>query len=152
MRDQAIQLRPASRNDDRLLFGWRNDLTTRSMFFSSKLVSWENHTDWLGKVLSDPDERLIVGELEGQPVGVIRLSRVTDSIVISVTVDPQSRGRGVATRLLGECIRSTEEWLQGIPFVARIKVGNAASVKMVQNCGFVEVESQGDAIVMHLAR
>lgn len=91
-------IRPASRDDVRLLFEWRNDVSTRRMFKSKDVVLWEDHVSWLDRRLKLEQPNLFVFEVDGIPVGTFRI----DDHDLSYTVAPRHRNRGLAKLMLNE--------------------------------------------------
>lgn len=48
-----ISVRPATRDDVRVLYDWRNDEATRAHSRSSEALEWDSHVSWLDRTLSD---------------------------------------------------------------------------------------------------
>lgn len=144
MRAAGLALRPASMADAALLLTWRNDPATRAASFTTGEVSWPDHLQWLADVLSDRRRILEVGEIEGVPVGVVRLDREgASAATISVTVAPEARGLGLAAALLRRAVAAAAA--RGIGRVdARIRPGNDASRRAFVAAGFTVV-SDGTA-------
>ena len=53
MENIEIRLRPANLEDCKNLFQWRNAEETRTFFFDSFPIPWENHHKWLENILID---------------------------------------------------------------------------------------------------
>lgn len=129
-----MKLRPATTDDARRLFDWRNDPLTRAMSNNTDPVAWDRHVEWLSKRLArDHPHRgsqrenphLYIFELDGEPVGTVRL----DGDEISYTVAPEHRQKGVAKTMLTEAFR------QFGPKRAEIKPENVASIKAARAAG-----------------
>lgn len=140
MREALMKLRPATRGDARVLHRWRNDGETRAASLSSAAVPWGEHVAWLDRSLGSPDTRLLVGELEGAPIGVVRIDRNGESATISVTVAPEARSRGLATPLIRAGVQAAAA-LGVERVIALIRRENTASISAFQAAGF------GDAVV-----
>jgi RimJ/RimL family protein N-acetyltransferase len=132
-----MRLRPASREDARLLFEWRNDSATRESSFSTEPVSWDDHRTWLDRSVEDPHRALYVAEDDRGPVGTVRLDLEPAPPTISVTVAPERRGEGHASRLIAAAAER-----HGPPIVALIKPGNDASVRAFERAGFRRADEQ----------
>jgi RimJ/RimL family protein N-acetyltransferase len=126
-----MRLRPATSDDARLLYDWRNDPGTRQSSFSTDPVSWEEHRAWVDRAVADPRRVLYIAEDEHGPVGTVRLDLDPAPPTISVTVAPGRRGQGHASRLIAAVAER-----HGPPIVALIKPGNDASVRAFERAGF----------------
>ena len=122
-----MSLRPATMRDFDLLLGWRNDEETRCQSGNPKPVSRSVHRRWM----MTHDDGLFVAELDGAPVGTIRLDRKTGEV--HLTVSPECRGHGHATEMLN-LIRKKARSLPAI--WGRIKMDNVASKMAFFRAGF----------------
>ncbi|MCK1511868.1 GNAT family N-acetyltransferase [Bradyrhizobium sp. 190] len=120
-----FQIRPATRDDARRLFDWRNDESTRNMSKSKSLIPWEDHLGWLDRRLKMDQPNLFVFEVDGQPVATFRI----DGRDLSYTVAPEHRNRGVAKLMLNE-VRSRFGSLR-----AHVYSDNVPSIKVAQSAG-----------------
>jgi RimJ/RimL family protein N-acetyltransferase len=136
-----MRLRSATRDDARLLFVWRNDPATRESSFSTQPVSWDDHRAWLDRVVDDPHRALYVAEDERGPVGTVRMDLDPEPATISVTVAPDRRGEGQASRLIAAAAEHHHP-----PIVALIKPGNDASVRAFERAGFRHRGEQDGAL------
>lgn len=107
MFSDAIDLRPAAADDCDRIWEWRNDDRTRRHSRDPSPVALETHRKWFTSTLSSPDRILLIGECEGDPVGVLRYDRTGDTATISVYLVPGREGRGEGARL----IRTGSRWL-----------------------------------------
>lgn len=135
----GIVLRRATENDERSLFEWRNASETRRYAFNPKPIGWEEHVQWFRSSLACPDRHLFIGELEGQPVGVLRYDVTDETGEISIYLVPGCSGRGLGTALL----RAGSDWVaNNLPQVtklcAKILPENVASRKAFAKAGYVE--------------
>lgn len=117
MRPQVV-LRTAAAADCRDIWRWRNEPAVRRASNSVDRISWETHQAWFESVLSDPNRRLLIGEVVGEPVGVVRFDVVGAEAAISIYLTPKGRGRGIGPQLLMQ----GQAWLKpNRPEVVRIK-------------------------------
>lgn len=137
-----LTLRPATPDDEAILLHWRNDLHARAMFHDSAEVDAATHAKWFARVVWNERHVLLIGEVDGVPVGAVRYDRVKDHWEVSVNVAPEARGRGMGTALL----RQGAAHVSG-RVVARIKPNNAASLRAFAYAGYV-VESESVAEVV----
>jgi RimJ/RimL family protein N-acetyltransferase len=113
-------------DDAAVLLAWRNDLRTRAMSVQSSTVLWKDHLRWLEQRLSKGGPGIMIAEIDGEPVGTVRLD---EPDLISYTVAPAWRGRGVAASML-EAARH-----QFGPRRARIKRANLLSIRAARAAG-----------------
>ena len=122
-------IRPAARDDARLLFEWRNDESTRSVSKNRALIAWDEHLGWLDRRLGMDHPNLFLFEVDGQPVATFRI----DGNDLSYTVAPEHRNRGIAKLMLNE-VRSRFGRLRAHVYSANIpsiKVAQSADLEVV---------------------
>jgi spore coat polysaccharide biosynthesis predicted glycosyltransferase SpsG len=153
--------RPATLQDSRLLWQWRNDPATRAASRSSAEVSWDDHLRWLTSSLPRTDRRLLVIETPGgtdgraEAVGTVRwdltgapganaegLPGAGRQWEVSITVAPQRRGQSLAGPLLRaaelDLSRTTRSvGAQASAYLAVVHVDNSASVRLFETSGYV---------------
>jgi len=94
-------LRPVGENDARLLWGWANDPTTRSVSFTTEPIPWEDHVKWLEGKMKDPNCFLYIALARGgTPLGQIRFDVEGSEAEVSVSLDARFRGRGYGSALV----------------------------------------------------
>ena len=133
----SLQAWPARNTDAPALLRWRNDSTTRAMSLQTGIVSEQEHMAWLAAVLKDPTVRLmIVGDVD-EVVGTYRLDYVgTNDVEISLTVAPEHRGQGYASRIIDlavnhACVLCADR------VSAVVLESNTLSIRAFERCGFV---------------
>ncbi|WP_420147090.1 GNAT family N-acetyltransferase [Spirosoma sp.] len=134
--------RLAQLTDAQLYFEWTNDPDTRRQSFNSAPISLETHVAWFTQKLADGNTLMIVFENEtGKPVGQVRFERkpvadMPDEIIISLSVDAQERGKGLAHQLIEQgCAVCAENW-GDVTVHAYIKPENQASGRAFERAGF----------------
>lgn len=126
-----VVLRRATGDDGALLFRWANDRETRRNSLSHEPISWETHIAWLARRLADPGTKLLIAELDGHPVGTVRFD-LDAEVVISLTVAPERRGKGLATPIiLAACALIDRD------VIAEVLPHNEASIRAFLRAGFV---------------
>lgn len=134
-----IELRRATESDDRKLFEWRNAPETRRYAFDSNPIAWEDHIRWLRASLANTRRHLLIGEIGGEAVGVLRYDLQDDCAEISIYLAPGNSGRGLGTSLL----REGNAWVRmNLPQASRIRAKilpeNIPSQKAFAKAGYVE--------------
>jgi len=103
----AIQLRPAVEGDCEAIYTWRNAEDTRRYIFDARPIPLETHRQWYQRAMENPDRILLIGELDGKAVGVLRYDVTGDEAMVSIFLVPGTSGKGVGTQL----IRAGSTWL-----------------------------------------
>src|SRR5437899_695344 len=90
-----VALRPATWEDSRRIWEWRNEEATREASFNTGEVSYEEHERWFSRKLVDPNTRIfIVADLQGGELGYLRFDIKDNEAEISVTIDKNKRRSG----------------------------------------------------------
>lgn len=120
-------LRKVVFDDWHLLLTWRNDPGTRLNSITSKLISEEEHKQWLQLALNNPNRQLFIAMDNGLPVGTVRadFEAATGFYELSWTVAPDMRGKGKGK----EMVKMLAGQLPGIVF-AKVKKDNHSSIKI----------------------
>ncbi|WP_063707824.1 GNAT family N-acetyltransferase [Bradyrhizobium centrolobii] len=121
-----FRIRPATKDDARRLFEWRNDESTRTMSKNKDVVEWDEHLGWLDRRLKMNKPGLFIFELDGEPVATFRV----DGEDVSYTVAPEHRNRGVAKLMLNE-VRARFGCLR-----AHVYSDNEPSIRAARRAGF----------------
>jgi RimJ/RimL family protein N-acetyltransferase len=152
----ALVARPATLQDARALWQWRNDPTTRAFSRSSAQVSWDDHLDWLTASLTRTDRVLLMIEDPGgtgegvETVGTVRWDLAGQEgeaeggheWEVSITVAPQWRGQSLGGLLL----RAAEQALSEVTrsrgtdvtaYLAVVHPDNLASVRLFETSAYV---------------
>jgi UDP-2,4-diacetamido-2,4,6-trideoxy-beta-L-altropyranose hydrolase len=125
-----VTVRTATASDCECIWQWRNADFVLQGSKTPDPVSWPSHRAWFEGALNDPNRRVLIGEVDGEPVGVLRFDLVKDEATASVYLTVQGRGRGIGPELLIQ----GQIWLQSnAPCVTRIRAEirstNEASVE-----------------------
>lgn len=88
---------------------------------------------------------MFVAEIDGVPVGTVRMDFEAPGYELSWTVSPLIRGSGIGKVMVSRLANSINE-----PIRAEIKTGNIASIRIAEEAGMVfEREDNG---VLHYRR
>lgn len=133
-----LTLRPATGDDCARLLAWRNHPATRANSNSRHEIGEAEHEAWLARVLADPDHVVLIGERDGQPIGVVRFVVRGAEAVVSIALDPVVQGQGHAAPLLRlSAERLARERPAITTVLAEILDGNLASQRAFEAAGYV---------------
>lgn len=141
LRGPSLTLRPATKDDCRMLWEWRNDSLVRSVSFSSDEIPFESHSQWFNKKLEAANCLIQIAENKhGVPIGQVRFDLIeNDAAEISISVSAEHRSAGYGSKL----IRTATEWILSShrvsEIVAAIKEDNVASQRAFEKAGYQRV-------------
>ena len=133
----SMSVREAVKGDSKQIFEWRNSTSVRDVSLNSAPIEWTTHCAWFESVITDSDRLLLVGETDGQSVGVVRFDITGDEANISIYLVRGQSNRGYGTELL----LVAEQWLVNArPDVqilrAEVLIANGKSHKLFSGAGY----------------
>lgn len=139
MNDKVI-IYPATAQDARDLWLWRNDDRTRAMSITGDKVSWSEHNQWFEASLKNPNRYLFIGLLveTREKIGLCRFDVDTfeNCAEVSINLNPAMRGKRLSHLLLSAGLqRFLSDNNQDI--YATVRNENIASIKCFTKCGFI---------------
>ena len=145
-----LTLRDAALDDADRLLEWRNDQGSREASFDPRRIDRSTHLTWLEDRLSSSSHHIWIGELAGDPIGVVRFAIEGPVATVSVALDPDRRGQGIGARLIASGCARLCAIERGMTFEALIRPGNRASLLAFQHAGFEIGSVEPDRLRMHL--
>lgn len=139
---RAVEMRKATPADSARLLAWRNHPAVRAASGNSEPIPPAAHAEWFASVLADPDRHLLIGEMAGEPVGVVRFDVSEGAADVSIYLAPGREGRGQGSDLL----QAAEAWLAATrPTVhalnARVLRDNDRSHRLFAACGYRRIST-----------
>ncbi len=140
----TLHLRPVTQEDSRLLWEWANDPVVRAVSFSTDVIPWDKHKQWLKRKLQDEHCRMYIAlNEENTPVGQIRFDiREDNEAEVDVHLAPALRGKGYGTVLITEGLRAFFGSSDAQTVHSFIKEANLASRNVFLKAGFVEQKKE----------
>lgn len=132
-----ISLRPASHEDMRQVFEWRNDPFILEQSSSRRPVEWAEHEAWFSAALKDSTKIIYFVVEDNNQIGLVRFDRTSmESCVISAYLMEAhvGKGRGAAAIRQG-CALACESW-EIHHVIAYVRTENAAGTKAFLKAGF----------------
>ena len=134
---RSIAIREATHADSGNLFIWRNHSSVRAVSRNAEPIEKSDHESWLRAVLSDSDRVLLIGECQGEAIGVVRFDMRADEAEVSVYLVPGHQGKGFGSELL----LAAEQWLAEYrpdthSIIAEVLGRNQPAHRLFRACGY----------------
>lgn len=112
-----LVLRPATLQDSRRIWEWRNEMATRQASFHVDIIEYAAHESWFQHKLAEASIHIfIVVHASGNELGYVRFDIQSNTASISVSIDPQYRSKHYGTQV----IRMGSEHMMATVPIARI--------------------------------
>jgi RimJ/RimL family protein N-acetyltransferase len=138
-----LKFRLAAINDADILFEWRNDSETRKSSHNSQKIKPEEHIEWLKASLNNSNRKIFIVEYNGDLVGTIRTDYLNGDCLLSWTVAPKARGRGIGKEMVALFAHRITGRIR-----AEVKTSNEAS-KLIAEYAGMEFSCEKDGIIYY---
>ena len=137
-----MKITKASNNDSLDIFQWRNDPLTRQNSINTDPVSLKDHNQWFNEVLNSRNTELLIGIKDSIKVGVCRfsLNNLSNSVEVSINLNPLMRGKRISKKLLEESINYYLK-TNKVMLTATIRIDNIPSIKIFEELNFIKIKS-----------
>ena len=120
------------------IFTWRNHPNIRHNSRSTDEISWAEHEKWFDHRSGKADQPILIGEINTEPVGVVRFDIDDDIAEVSIYLVPDSGKSGLGRILLSQA----ECWLKKhhpnlMAIRAKVLSQNIPSKKLFQSLQYV---------------
>ena len=141
-----LTVRRARKTDEGVLFSWANDAETRRNSFDGRKIELPEHRSWFRSRLQDGDCRFYLVEACGVAIAQVRFERQGLLWMISYSLSPIFRGRGLAVGCLRMAISELAAEERKVALLASVKPSNIASRNVFERLGFAIVTESIDSI------
>lgn len=132
-----IALRPATEQDARQVWEWRNAPEIRATAIDTAEIPWEGHSAWFARRIADPDSVMLVAEESAVGVGVVRFDLDGDKAAVSIFLAPGHAGRGMGRAILQAGERRVQTLHPEIRrFLADVRPENGASIALFRGADY----------------
>ena len=107
--------------------------SNRDWFGGTERVNKDEHQTWYNDLLGDKRNLVLIGKLGNRRAGYLRVQNG----VLSYCVARRYRGKGVASRMLGNAILMRHD------LTAKVLHGNIASRRLLEKHGFMQDKNEG---------
>ena len=148
-----VALRPAIAADVDRLFDWVNMADSLAgKLRTAEPIPYDSHRRWCDSRLADPACRIRIIELDGVPVGQLRLEPGDYGYDVDIYVEAGSRQNGLAADALAQAIADLRAGEPESVFIATIRSENQASRRLFERLGFRLSASAPDHLVYRLSK
>jgi len=133
-----LKLRPATPEDSRLLWELANDPAVRASSFSTEIIPWEDHLNWLKMKVSEPGHKhyIIIQSDSGSPIGQVRFDSLGDKAEIHVSIASHFHGHGYGSQAISIASKQLLKETEIKRIYANIRPDNISSIRAFANAGF----------------
>lgn len=151
-RSRQLVLRPAVEADRDRVLAWRNDPMSVGYSRSGSKVTESDHRAWFALRLESPGGRLWIADIDGRPVGQVRVDVTTGVGQVAFAVDPGCRGQGYGTEILRRLGTTLGADYQVQLLRAFVNRSNEPSERAFLAAGYLVVDRDGDFIIFERQR
>ena len=138
-----LSLRKVIKADEVLLYNWANDPDVRKWSFKNKSISLNEHKNWFENKLNDPNVLIWIFEKHHSPIGMVRLEKKDNEVLLNYLIASESRGKGLASEMLIMAMNELKNYWHNIYVIAYTLSRNIPSIKSLEKAGFF-LENRGD--------
>jgi UDP-2,4-diacetamido-2,4,6-trideoxy-beta-L-altropyranose hydrolase len=131
-----LSLRKVIKTDDILLFDWTNDPDVRKWSFNKNSITLDVHKIWFKQKFNDVNVLMWIFEVNSTPAGLVRLEKDNSEVVLNYLISSESRGKGLASKMLKIAMNEIRSHWQNIKVFAYTLPENIASIKSLERAGF----------------
>ena len=128
---KRVSVREATAQDSEFIRRLYN--SNRDWFGGTERVNKDEHQTWYNDLLADERNLVLIGKLGNRRAGYLRVQNG----VLSYCVARRYRGKGVASRMLGNAIYMRHD------LTAKVLYENFASRRLLKKHGFVQDKHEG---------
>jgi UDP-2,4-diacetamido-2,4,6-trideoxy-beta-L-altropyranose hydrolase len=139
---KQLSLRPASEDDCKNIFEWRNHELNRKYSLNSALLDWQIHQKWFAKALNE--SKILVVKSLASEIAVVRFDFGQIKPEISIYMAPGFHGLGYGLSVLLAATNWFESNYPKTHLNAKILPSNQASISIFTEAGFKFLNSSGD--------
>lgn len=135
--EMDLRARPARMKDLMLTYRWANDPLTRSMSFTPKQISFEEHSAWFERMVNDETAVFLIIEGKvGCCYSAIAQFRVNAKGEVSISIAEKYRGRRLAIPIIKTALAYLSSHSNFEELIAHIKPQNIKSIRAFARAGF----------------
>ena len=137
---KRVSVRHATAHDSEFVRRLYN--SNRDWFGGTERVNKDEHQTWYNDLLGDKRNLVLIGYVGNRRAGYLRVQNG----VLSYCVSKHYRGKGVASRMLGNAIFMRHD------LSAKVLHDNIASRRLLEKHGFVQDKNEGSTIFAYYTK
>ncbi|MGD8117127.1 UDP-2,4-diacetamido-2,4,6-trideoxy-beta-L-altropyranose hydrolase [Vibrio sp. TRT 29B02] len=137
----GVFLQYASQDDIALIYEWQSHPDTRKYALTTNVPKWSEHQIWMSRKLQSTSDYfyMIVNSVDRSKVGAVRLDRIRSGhYLVSIFVDPNSYGKGVAFQALN----AIDAIHPDVTLHATVLEANVASQRLFKKASYQQVDEE----------
>ena len=136
---EKVFFRPATEEDCRDLWLWRNNSEVRKWNLSREMISHDKHREWFQSKLRDKRVNIYVLENKnGNKIGQVRFEIIKNLAHININLNPKYIGQGFGKRIIRQATGLFFRKKHGIvEVIAEVLKENVASIKAFEKAGYI---------------
>lgn len=140
---QKFFIRPAAAGDLKPVYKLSNEPLVRQYSLNKGAIPWDTHVTWFNRRITNTHYPFYILEDEnGRFISQVRFEPDGNKTVISISITPEFRARGLAAAIITACVEKS-------PFArvtAFVYAANKASVKAFERAGFKKIHEGADTL------
>ncbi|WP_260260073.1 UDP-2,4-diacetamido-2,4,6-trideoxy-beta-L-altropyranose hydrolase [Vibrio intestinalis] len=137
----GVFLQYASQDDIALIYEWQSHPDTRKYALTPNVPKWSEHQTWMSRKLQSTSDYfyMVINRVDRSKVGAVRLDRMESGhYLVSIFVDPNSYGRGVAYQALD----AIDAIHPDVTLNATVLKANVASQRLFKKARYHQVDEE----------
>ncbi|MEH0760255.1 UDP-2,4-diacetamido-2,4,6-trideoxy-beta-L-altropyranose hydrolase [Vibrio sp. 16] len=137
----GVFLQYASLDDIALIYEWQSHPDTRKYALTPNVPKWSEHQAWMSKKLQSTSDYfyMVINRVDRSKVGAVRLDRMgSGHYLVSIFVDPNSYGKGIAFRALN----AIDAIHPDVTLHATVLKANIASQRLFKKARYQQVDEE----------
>jgi UDP-2,4-diacetamido-2,4,6-trideoxy-beta-L-altropyranose hydrolase len=135
---EQVTVRKATPRDIAAVFELSNQPSVRDSSFNSAPIDWKDHTGWYSAATTDPNCGFYIAEIAEALAGQLRFKRKGDEAIVSISIDPRFRGKGIGAVLYRQGLSDFRLRHPVRKIIAMVKRQNGQSIAFFRHLGFVD--------------
>ena len=143
-----LSFRYANKDDDSILFTWRNNPNVRKYSRTTDYIDQNIHIEWfeerLNKIQIQP---LLIFKWNQKKIGMVRLDKLkapSKIFEMSILVDESFQNQGFATSMISQSLEFAKLELSAKEVRATIHIENISSIRLFTNMNFLSISEKED--------
>ena len=131
-----FSFRKVKKKDEKILFEWNNDFQVRRWSFNKKVISLNEHKEYIKKKIKQKNFIMWLFLYNKKPCGLIKISKSKNKAILSYLISKKYRGKKIASIMLFRAKQKFCKKFPNISILAYVLPKNKISTKSLLRAGF----------------